>query len=83
MLLDKHGGDGHKGGCDPDTRLDPGLAQAAAVPGGKADGHGADHMNAGADVGVGVLAVDQSDQLCEDIVPGKVGDAEILPVGEQ
>ena len=32
---------------------------------------------------IGVLAVDQSDQLCEDIVPGEVGDAEILPVGEQ
>ena len=40
-------------------------------------------MNAGADVGVGVLAVNQSDQLREDIVPGEVGDAEILPVGEQ
>ncbi len=25
MLLDKHGGDGHKGRCDPDTRLDQGL----------------------------------------------------------
>ena len=40
-------------------------------------------MEAGADVGIGVLAVHQGHQAGEQIVPGELGHPQILPVGKQ
>ena len=40
-------------------------------------------MEAGADVGIGILAVHQGHQPGEQIVPGKLGHPQVLPVGKQ
>lgn len=83
MLPEKNCGDRDQEGGYAKYDLPWQCGKMAAVPCGKHDRHGADHMERGADIGIGVEAVEKLHHVHHPVVPGEFYRAEFLAVWEK
>ncbi len=81
MLLQKYCGEGDQYGQDQSGGFDGRLFQPFCVPGAEAHAQCTDHMQAGAYVGIGIESVEPGDDPGQNIISGKLRDAQFLTGG--
>ena len=71
MLLQKYGGKGNQNSKYKCKHFDRRMFQSPGMPGAEAHAERSDHMQAGADIGIGIKAIEPGYDPGQDIIPGK------------
>ena len=81
VLLHEQGGDTDQQRGQGKGQLPAPMGQPPAMPGGEHHRQRADHMDGGADVGIGIELIEAGNEGCQQVIPGEGRRAQVLAGG--